>query len=82
MDARLAKIMRLHWLDLHAQMHALRGQERGHLLWMIRGARIEMIAKARLEKLVLGRQSYGVVSPHDRSKRKAGRVLPDPDSDS
>jgi len=54
MDARLAEIMRLHWLDLHAQMHSLRGRERGHPGWVVRGARVERIAKTRLEELVLG----------------------------
>jgi len=55
MDAqRLREITRLHWLDLHAQMHFIRGEERGHPLWMIRGARVERIAKTRLEELVLG----------------------------
>jgi|SRR5882724_1882294 len=40
------EITRLHWLDLHAQMHFIRGQQRGHALWMRRGARLEMMAKA------------------------------------
>jgi hypothetical protein len=54
MDAETArKITRLHRLDLHAQLHVLRGKELGHRLWMIRGARIEKIAKAKLEEIIL-----------------------------
>jgi hypothetical protein len=55
MDAKTAReITRLHRIDLQAQLHFMRGKERGHRLWMIRGTRIEKIAKARLEKIVLG----------------------------
>jgi hypothetical protein len=55
MDERKAReITRLHRIDLHAQLHVMRGKERGHRLWMIRGARIEKIAKAKLEEIILG----------------------------
>jgi hypothetical protein len=41
MDAKTAReITRLHWIDLHAQLHSMPGQEQGHVGWMIRGTRI------------------------------------------
>jgi len=67
MDAQsLREITRLHWLDLHAQLHYMRGKERGRTLWMIRGARLEMMAKARLEALVLGGSA---ARNHGRSRK-------------
>jgi hypothetical protein len=56
MDDKTAReITRLHRIDLHAQMHFARGRERGSMHWMIRGWKLQMMAKAKLEEIVLGR---------------------------
>jgi hypothetical protein len=66
MDAKVAReIVRLHRIDLKAQLHFARGQERGRKCWMVRGARLEMIAKARLEVLVLGRPAVRPYSDYN-----------------
>jgi hypothetical protein len=58
MDAKTAReITRLHRIDLHAQLHVMRGKEQGRMCWMIRGARAEMMAKVKLTEIVIGRSS-------------------------
>jgi hypothetical protein len=64
MDAKTTReITRLRMMDLHAQKHFARGREWGSMHWMIRGARLQMMANAKLEEIVMG----GAGAPRDAS---------------
>jgi hypothetical protein len=57
-DQTAREITRLHRIDLHAQLHFSRGRERGSMHWMAHTVRAQLMAKAKLEKIIFG-GTYG-----------------------